>query len=137
MKKQKKCSGKCGRELPLDAFYAKSDMKDGHVSKCKECLTGDSSNRWAGKAAWVAPPKPPAQRKCMRKQEDGSICGSTENLTKDKNMCKPCKSKANKQYKAGNNDKNKRAFWFREAHANVTMFKPFLIAWNHVTRRLL
>lgn len=27
----------CNTEKPLDDFYKKSDMKDGHQSHCKEC----------------------------------------------------------------------------------------------------
>jgi len=77
------------------------------------------------------------QKKCMRKQSDGSLCGNTENMTKSQNLCKKCKSKDNKRYKAENNSNGKKAFWFKDAHDKQTMFKPFLIAWNHVTRGLL
>lgn len=76
------------------------------------------------------------QKKCMRKQPDGSICGATEDLTKDQNLCKPCKSAANKRYKAESNGQRGVAFWYKESHDAQTAFKPFLKAWNDVTRRL-
>lgn len=34
--KTKRCI-KCGRELPLDAFYQHKAMKDGYQNECKEC----------------------------------------------------------------------------------------------------
>ena len=34
--KTKTCT-KCGRELPISEFYAKTGAKDGHHSICKEC----------------------------------------------------------------------------------------------------
>lgn len=32
---------KCGRELPLDEFYAHPQMTDGHLNKCKMCARKD------------------------------------------------------------------------------------------------
>jgi len=76
------------------------------------------------------------QKSCRRKQIDGSLCGNTEDMTKSQNLCKRCKSKDNKRYKAKSRGKRYAAFWFKDAHDIQTMFTPFLIHWNNVTRSL-
>lgn len=85
------------------------------------------------------------QRKCVRKQPDGSICGATEDLTKLQNLCKPCKRKASQECRdriaalkpvKKEGRANGSTFWYKEAHDAQTAFKPFLKAWNDVTRRL-
>lgn len=51
----KKCF-KCLIELPLSAFYKHSEMKDGHLNKCKECTKKDSNTRFNQKlndCEWV------------------------------------------------------------------------------------
>lgn len=40
---------KCGKTLPLDAFYKHSQMGDGHLNKCKECTKKDAHERRFGK----------------------------------------------------------------------------------------
>jgi hypothetical protein len=42
----KKCR-ECGVEKSLDCFYAHSQMKDGHLSKCKECVRDRVTNHRA------------------------------------------------------------------------------------------
>jgi hypothetical protein len=35
---QTKICRECGKELPIDDFYKHSQMGDGHLNKCKECV---------------------------------------------------------------------------------------------------
>lgn len=37
---------KCGRLLPIEDFYKHSQMKDGHLNKCKDCTKGDVHERY-------------------------------------------------------------------------------------------
>ena len=48
---QTKICFKCGRELPLDAFYAHPQMKDGHLNKCKECTKKDVKQNYLIKSS--------------------------------------------------------------------------------------
>jgi hypothetical protein len=40
---------KCGRSLPLDAFYPHPAMKDGRLGKCKDCTKEDVRANYAAK----------------------------------------------------------------------------------------
>ncbi len=35
----KRCTGPCARTLPLDAFHRDRTKRDGHVSRCRDCLS--------------------------------------------------------------------------------------------------
>lgn len=51
----KRCSGPCGRELPIDAeyFHRRSDGRDGLASRCRDCTNAEHRERRAapGEAA--------------------------------------------------------------------------------------
>ena len=36
---------KCGRELPLDAYFKNATYRDGYMSKCKECIKAEEKER--------------------------------------------------------------------------------------------
>lgn len=40
-KNMEKTCFKCGCKKDIDSFYAHSEMKDGHLGKCKECTKSD------------------------------------------------------------------------------------------------
>jgi hypothetical protein len=44
---QTKSCRKCGRILPLDAFYHCRTVKDGRKARCKRCMSGDQKERFA------------------------------------------------------------------------------------------
>ena len=61
MKETKVCS-KCGRELPVDAYY-KGNCKDGLDSYCKECRLQYNADKKVAKKASLATEKPESPKK--------------------------------------------------------------------------
>ena len=43
--KSKRCF-RCGKEKVLDQFYKHSQMKDGHLNKCKQCCKNDTAKNY-------------------------------------------------------------------------------------------
>lgn len=42
---------KCGRLLPIEDFYKHSQMGDGHLNKCKDCIKKDVHRRYLNRSA--------------------------------------------------------------------------------------
>jgi hypothetical protein len=42
----KRCTGRCGRELPLSAFNRQASNPTGHTPRCRDCQRDDYQDRW-------------------------------------------------------------------------------------------
>ena len=74
-------------------------------------------------------------RSCTRKQADGTLCGSKEDLMPSQNLCKKCKAESNRLYRAnGQRKSDGRANWHKAAFEELAMFKEIMISWNRVSK---
>lgn len=64
--KMRKCTGKCGRELPLteEYFHRNKNNAEGFQNKCKDCRAIDSKKYWLKINAREAKKKTPV--KCLK-----------------------------------------------------------------------
>jgi hypothetical protein len=74
-------------------------------------------------------------RSCTRKQADGTLCGSKEDLMPKQNLCKKCKADSNKRYSASEARRSDgRDNWHKAAFEELAMFKEIMISWNRVSK---
>jgi len=60
---------KCGKEKPLDLFYAHPKMRDGHLNKCKECTKRDVKIRSIVKSDYIKEYEKMRNQTSKRKQK--------------------------------------------------------------------
>lgn len=77
--KTKTCT-KCGRELPISEFYAKTGAKDGLQTICKECHIAKSKESVARRKAKQEKPKTTTKPECTVKELTEAVAGITNGL---------------------------------------------------------